>query len=126
MSVIKPVKDKSLRGAATGDAMQKKIFANNLKRIVGNRSQRDVADRLGVSYQTFNNWYQGKSVPRIGVAQKIADTLRVPLADLIMPQPEVIVLEGKEEGEDIKEAYNAADDVTKEMVRRILKLDDPE
>lgn len=124
MSIYRTGKDKPLRGVAQSDVMQKKIFSNNLKRIVGSRSQRDVADRLGVSYQTFNNWYQGKSVPRIGVAQKIADTLRVPLADLIMPQPEVIVLDGKEEGEDIKRAYLEADDVTKEMVRRILKIDE--
>lgn len=121
----KPSKSTTLAGTTRSDVMQKKIFASNLKMHMGDRSQKEIADRLGVSTQVFNNWYKGKALPKVSMIQKIADFFRVPMSALVDPvlsYPESVKV--RDEGEDIKRAYLDADDVTKEMVRRILKIDE--
>lgn len=102
---------------------QRKVFANNLRHYVGDNSQKQIADKLGVSTQTFNTWYKGKAIPRMGTIQKIASLFNVSISDLINPKtsdsdPQAV------ECEKVKQAYLKADDVTKEMVKRILNIKD--
>jgi transcriptional regulator with XRE-family HTH domain len=43
----------------------------------------DLAVRAGVSYDTFMNWYGGKTVPRGAELRKVAQTLGLQYADLM-------------------------------------------
>ena len=50
---------------------QKIIFSRNLLKLVSaqNKTQKEVADAIGVSPQTFNTWCQGIALPRMGKVQ---------------------------------------------------------
>lgn len=63
----------------------KNIFASNLKRYMGqnNKSRKDVADAIGVSYYTFTSWVTGKKYPRMDKVEMIADYFGILKSDLI-------------------------------------------
>lgn len=67
------------------DAEQKKIFAKNLLSLLEKhgKSQREVAESISVSPQTFNTWCQGIALPRMGKIQKLADYFKVDKTALI-------------------------------------------
>lgn len=58
---------------------QTAIFSNNLNRLLRERekSQKEVADAIGVSPQTFNTWCKGIALPRMGKIQRLADYFMV-------------------------------------------------
>lgn len=66
---------------------QKKIFSNNLSSLLEDRqlTQREVADSIGVSAQTFNTWCRGVAIPRMDKIQKLADYFCVEKSTLIDP-----------------------------------------
>lgn len=67
------------------DAEQKKIFAKNLLSLLEKhgKSQREVAESISVSPQTFNTWCQGIALPRMGKIQKLADYFGIDKTALI-------------------------------------------
>ena len=67
------------------DELQKRIFSENLKRLMEeqNLTQADVAKSIGVSPQTFNTWVRGIALPRMGKIQRLADYFRVDKSDLL-------------------------------------------
>lgn len=67
------------------DEEQKKIFSRNLNNYLlsNNRTQKEVADAIGVSPQTFNTWCQGIALPRMKKVQLLADYFGVGKTDLI-------------------------------------------
>lgn len=69
------------------DIEQKKIFAKNLLTLLekNGKTQREVADSISVSPQTFNTWCQGIALPRMGKIQKLADYFNVDKTFLIDP-----------------------------------------
>ena len=66
---------------------QKKIFSNNLNHLLDERqrTQREVANSIGVSAQTFNTWCRGIAIPRMDKIQKLADFFHVEKSSLIDP-----------------------------------------
>lgn len=108
------------------DNKQSEIFSYNLKKMLrlSGKSQKEVADAIGISPQTFNTWCQGIALPRMGKLQMIADYFGVNKSDLIelKPTPAASAL-FSEEACIIAQAYDDADSVDQEMVRRILKVD---
>lgn len=64
---------------------EKKVFQKNLLKYLNskNRTQREVADAIHVSPQTFNTWCQGIAVPRMEKLQLLADYFQISKADLI-------------------------------------------
>lgn len=62
-----------------------KHFRRNLSTLMGDRgiSFRGLAERAGISYPFLNRITQGKANPSIDAADKIADALGVPLAELL-------------------------------------------
>lgn len=64
---------------------QKRIFSKNLDRLLTeyNKSQREVADAISVSPQTFNTWVKGVALPRMGKVQLLADYFHVPKSALL-------------------------------------------
>lgn len=67
------------------DEDQKKIFAKNLNKYLAllGKTQKEVADAIDVSPQTFNTWCQGIALPRMGKVQRLADYFGVGKTDLI-------------------------------------------
>ena len=67
------------------DIEQKKIFSKNLNYYLSkaNQTQREVADAISVSPQTFNTWCQGIALPRMGKVQRLADYFHIEKSDLI-------------------------------------------
>lgn len=51
------------------------------------RTNRYVANKVGVSEQTFSSWVQNKTQPNIVQGQKIAQTLNITMEELIKKEP---------------------------------------
>lgn len=83
------------------DEEQKLIFSKNLNALISNSSktQKEIADAIGVSPQTFNTWCQGIALPRMGKVQKLADYFHVQKSNLI------------DETEQVADSYYIDDDV---------------
>ena len=64
---------------------QKVIFSNNLKYYLerSGHSQKEVAEAIDVSPQTFNTWMRGIALPRMGKVEKLANYFRINKSDLI-------------------------------------------
>ena len=64
---------------------QKSIFSLNLRYLLSNNnvSQIEVANKIGVSPQTFNTWVQGIAYPRMDKIQMLADYFSIRKSDLI-------------------------------------------
>lgn len=71
------------------DDTGKKIFANNLQRLLDDNDikQYELAKGIGVANSNITFWLRGESYPRISTMQKIADYFRVPIESLTTPQP---------------------------------------
>lgn len=67
------------------DKIYRKIFANNLRRYLDkvNKTQREVANAIGVSPQTFNTWMQMVALPRMDKVQALADYFGINKSDLL-------------------------------------------
>lgn len=67
------------------DDEQKRIFSQNLNRYINasQKTQREIAQAIGISPQTFNTWCQGIAIPRMGKVQKLADYFHIGKSDLI-------------------------------------------
>lgn len=66
--------DKSL-----ADDMLKKVFSKRLKSIMDNKNinQAELSKILGVSESTVGKWILKKSIPRMGIIQKLSDYFNV-------------------------------------------------
>ena len=73
------------------DELQKKIFSENLNRLLQDRdkTQSEVAKEIDVSPQTFNTWTQGIAIPRMGKIQRLADYFHVEKSALVDGQRNV-------------------------------------
>lgn len=68
----------------------KKTFATNLQRYIAEsgKTQKEIADIIGVSAPTLNEWVSGKKFPRIDKIQKLADYFGILKSDLIEEKSE--------------------------------------
>lgn len=66
------------------DDEQKKIFAKNLNKYISlnQKQQKEVAEAIGENPTTLNMWCSGKTFPRTGKIQKLADYFRIGKSDL--------------------------------------------
>lgn len=80
------------------DERQKSVFQKNLLKYlhIRNKTQKEVAEAINVSPQTFNTWCQGIALPRMGKVQLLADYFHINKSDLI---------EDKAENDDFSEKY---------------------
>lgn len=67
------------------DEDQKRIFAKNLNKYLDmhGKTQKEVADTIGVIPQTLNAWCTGQALPRMGKVQALADYFGINKSDLI-------------------------------------------
>lgn len=61
------------------------VFSSNLKRLLKekNITQLELADYIGVSDASVNNWANGKKMPRMDKVDKICKYLKIKRSDLI-------------------------------------------
>lgn len=75
----------SLDDFSQEDDEQKQIFSKNLITYLkkNNKTQKEVAEVINVSPQTFNTWCQGIAIPRMGKIQRLADYFNISKSDLL-------------------------------------------
>ena len=63
----------------------KSIFAQNLRYYmdINNKTRKDVAEAIGVSYYTFTDWIKGKKYPRMDKVELLAKHFAIKKSDLI-------------------------------------------
>lgn len=68
----------------------KETFAKNLSFYmdVHQKSQKDMAEIVGVAPSTFNDWMKAKKYPRIDKIEKLANYFAIAKSDLIEEPPE--------------------------------------
>lgn len=74
------------------DEEQKRIFSKNLNKYLlkFSKTQKEVADAIDVSPQTFNTWCQGIALPRMGKVQRLADYFGIGKTDLIDEKLDIV------------------------------------
>lgn len=74
------------------DTEQRKVFSHNLNKYLAefNKTQREVADAIGVIPSTFNTWCQGIAIPRMGKVQALADYFHINKSDLIEEHSNIV------------------------------------
>lgn len=62
-----------------------KIFTDNFYKYMklSGKTQKEVANALGVSAPTVHDWLKGKKMPKMQNVQKLADLFGVKLSDLV-------------------------------------------
>ena len=68
----------------------KEVFAKNLKKYMDNKgiNQKELAEIIGVSAPTLNEWLQKKKYPRIDKIEKLANFFGILKSDLIEEKSE--------------------------------------
>ena len=73
-----------------GDLENKEVFAKNLMYYLDlwGKEQKEVAEYVGVSRASFNDWVKGRNYPRIDKIEKLANYFGIKKADLIEERKE--------------------------------------
>lgn len=107
-----------------GDYMRTKLlFAERLKALMVQRniSQVELAEALGVSQATISFWIRGVKEPRLKKMDKLCEALQCTRNDLLGESTSVDYLVTLNNDEyALIEAYNKADDHTKQLVKLAL------
>lgn len=113
------------RYATMTDIDQKKIFSKNLNYFLSqtSKTQKEVADAISVSPQTFNTWCQGIALPRMGKVQKLADYFHIEKSDLIDERTEIIS-KTKRHGVSINIYGRVAAGIPIEMIEDIVDTEE--
>lgn len=93
-----------------------------LQMDINGKTRKEVCKDLGISYSTFSDWFYGRTLPRADKIELLADYFGCRKSDLVQIE---IDSETEKVSFDISEIiarYKAADEQTKEMVRRILRV----
>ncbi len=108
------------------DIDQKKIFSKNLNYFLSqkNKTQKEVADAISVSPQTFNTWCQGIALPRMGKVQKLADYFHIEKSDLIDERNETPSKATKRQGIAINIYGRVAAGIPIEMIEDIVDTEE--
>ena len=98
-------------------------FAKNLQSYIEKtgKTQREVAEVIGVSAPTFNEWIKGKKMPRMGKVEKLANYFGCEKSDLIEDKekkPDV----GDELSENVKALLEFAKTVPEEQASMVLRV----
>ena len=101
------------------------IFADNFNFYISQLgyTQKDIAEKLGVTQQAVNTWATGKNVPRMDKAQKLAQILNVKISDLTESRVQRdSVREIIERRPDLQEVMELLSKCDKEKVDAISKI----
>ena len=93
------------------------IFASNLSALVQQtgRSQREVAEKMGVPAPNLSVWMQGIKLPRPDALEVIAAFFGVCVADLFA-EPGTVPKPPKTDASDLLDLFNSLNDKSKNRV----------
>ena len=102
----------------------KRVLARNLKRYMqeSGKSQKEMAEVVGVSAPTFNEWINAKKYPRIDKIQIMADYFGIKKSDLIEEKISDDLQNKNDIATDIVQRLNSDKEFC-ELVLLIHKLD---
>lgn len=100
----------------------KEVFAKNLKRYIEEKGilQKELADIIGVSSTSVNDWVNGKKFPRIDKIEMLAEYFGILKSDLIEDKS----MKEKPEEMAVFAASIMRDPELLEMIRKYRKLSD--
>ena len=93
-------------------AWSKEVFSKNLRYYMESRgkNQKEMAEIVGVSAPTMNDWLKGKKYPRIDKIEILANYFGILKSDLIEDK----------KGQPVE--YNGLSDSMKELVKQLQTL----
>jgi transcriptional regulator with XRE-family HTH domain len=86
-------------------------------------TQKELAEKLGLSSKAISAWETGRNEPNMGQAYDLAGIFHIDVVDLMIGP--TIEESQKEEILELINSYKQADDLTKQMVRKILGMKAP-
>lgn len=108
---------------------QRKVFSKNLNRYLdfSGKTQKEVADAIGVSPQTFNTWTQAIALPRMSKVQLLADYFGIQKSDLLEDKAETYYINPETaaiaqkiyEDKELRALFDAAADADPEDLQTI-------
>jgi len=108
---------------------QRAVFSKNLNRYlsISEKNQKEVADAIGVSPQTFNTWCKGIALPRMSKVQLLADYFGVQKSDLLEEKHDTYYLNPETaqiaqriyEDKELRALFDAAADASPEDLQTI-------
>ena len=114
---------------------QKRVFSKNLTHFIEQKgvTQRDVAQAIGVTPQSLNQWCMGTSLPRMGKIQKLASYFNVNTTSLIddvdsgtqdyyFNEETAKAAQEMFENKDLRVLYDAARDASPEDLRAAYQV----
>ena len=115
------------------DEEYKKILSKKLNYYIeiNQKTQKEVADALGINTTTLNSWCVGTSLPRMGKIQLLADYFGINKSDLLEdkdPSPYYVNEETKQiaqeifENPDLRSLFDVAKDVPPERLRAHIEF----
>lgn len=106
----------------------RRIFASNLNYYLdkNNESQKDVAEKLGVSTSTFSSWCTAQKMPRMDKIEVLARHFGIQKSDLIENKSINTELDDYLETlrtrPEMKMLFNLTKNATKEDVEKAVKI----
>jgi len=103
---------------------QTEIFAKNINKYLQERklTQKEVADAIGVTPQSFNYWCMGKNLPRMDKVQLLAEFLGVKYTDLICENDMEEALEDAFNNPDMRTLFSLAKNCTPDQIQATITL----
>jgi len=108
---------------------QRAVFSKNLNRYlsISEKNQKEVADAIGVSPQTFNTWVKGIALPRMSKVQLLADYFGIQKSDLLEEKHDTYYLNPETaqiaqriyEDKELRALFDAAADASPEDLQTI-------
>ena len=100
----------------------KQVFSRNLQRFIADsgKTQREIAEAIGVSAPTFNEWASGKKFPRIDKLQKLADYFGILKSDLIEEKEKPVTDDGLTENQ--RKLIDFAERLSDDQAEKVLQL----
>lgn len=104
------------------DIGNKEIFARNLAYYIerSGRTQRDLSLAWGVPTSTINNWVMGKTYPRMGKIELMANYFGILKSDLIEDKTKQSAGDGLTEGQ--RQLIDFARSLTEEQAAVALRV----
>lgn len=105
-------------------AWSKEVFANNLRYYMESRgkSQKELAEIVGVSAPTMNDWLKAKKYPRIDKIEILANYFGILKSDLIEEQKEKPTVKDDGLSEEMKELIDCIKKLPEEKIQMLLQV----
>ena len=100
----------------------RQVFSRNLRKYIADsgKTQKELADIVGVSAPTFNEWVSGKKFPRIDKIQKLADLFGILKSDLIEEKEKPVTDDGLTENQ--RKLIDFAEQLSDDQAEKVLRL----